>query len=125
MKISKQLHAIYTRLSDLIQDIENERDLGNGIDSDEEKTLQKLNTCWDVIRTAPHFSEGQLQENGEITFDFVNTEWIKQQLKDNNISKKDFAQGVNISQQRVSEWMNGKVEPSGPAKAAIWYFFNF
>lgn len=124
MKISKKIYSIYNKVSDLIHQIENERDYGTGIDKNQELTLEKLNQCWDIIRLCPHFSEGQLEENGEIRFDFVTIDWIKQQLKDNQISQREMAAGVNVDERQISDWLSGRRNPSSAAKAAIWYFFH-
>ena len=62
--------------------------------------------------------------SGELNFDIVSPDWIKQQLKDNNTSQRDLAIGVNVDDRQISDWLAARRNPSNAAKAAIWYFFH-
>lgn len=45
-------------------------------------------------------------------------------LKENNLSKRSFAQKIGVSAMSVSDWSNGKVQPTAESIYVVALFFN-
>lgn len=45
-------------------------------------------------------------------------------LKENNLSKRSFAQKIGVSAMSVSDWSNGKVQPTAESIYVVTLFFN-
>lgn len=118
------LNKIYDLAGDLIQSLETVRDYEPEKWTDElEKELSIANTIWDQCREIRYLVTAQLGEHGT-SFDFVTSEWIRQMLKYLDLSQNELADGVNVTPQQISAWLNGTRNPSGAAQAAIFYYLK-
>lgn len=125
MNTPQLLNKIYDLAGDLIQSLEVVRDYEpEKWNDDLEKELSLAYTVWERCLESRFLIAPQLGENGALVFDFVTSDWIKQMLRDLDISQNELADGVNVTPQQISAWLSGTRNPSGAAQAAIFYFFK-
>src|SRR5690606_18144853 len=108
------LNKIYDLAGDLIQSLEVVRDYEpEKWNDDLEKELSLAYTVWERCLESRFLIAPQLAENGALVFDFVTSDWIKQMLRDLDISQNELADGVNVTPQQISAWLSGTRNPSG------------
>lgn len=94
------------------------------INEKDKKHLEILDKIFDLCRSSPYFFEPAMNDDGNLNFDFVTSEWIRKMIEDFGIKNKDLADGVNVGTSQISVWLSGERNPSGPAQAAIYYYFK-
>lgn len=123
MRKIEALNRIYELCTSAIIPIEADRDHGNTLTEEDTKDLAILNKIHDLCRESSCLVLLDITEEGRLNFDIVNSDWIRKMLDLTGVSKTQFAEGVNVSSAQVSHWLSGERIPSGPAQAAIFYYF--
>lgn len=57
-------------------------------------------------------------------FSIVTPEWILLRLKEKGMSQVDLAGLANVKDTLISQWISGYRNPSGAAKAALYYILK-
>lgn len=123
MSNAKYLNEIDDLAFKIIQNLEAIRDHDEEAwDEEQQRELDIAYAIWEKCRESAYLIEAQLDEDGRTTFDFITPDWIRKKLKHLDISQTDLAEGVNVTPQQISAWLNGTRNPSGAAQAAIFYF---
>jgi DNA-binding transcriptional regulator YiaG len=115
---------MYSLACEAILELEHKRDGDLSFTKENKEDLELLNQIWDLCRKSPSFLELQLTEDGNLDFSFVDSEWIKKMIEFFGVSKSQLAEGVNVGPSQISSWLSGERNPSGPAQAAIFYYFK-
>lgn len=124
-KYYKLINRTYQDVHDLIIALENKRDNGKGISDLERNILEKLHAVWESCRNTGLIPSSFVEFKGaQMDFSFVNAKWIEGMIKKSGVSKSEFAKGVNVQDTQVSRWVSPNYIPSGPAQAAIYYYFE-